>query len=51
MYFSSSISTWVKNTEALDLPTQEEEALDDFIDQMYEDLDRGTTFFKNKNRT
>lgn len=37
---SSSISVWVKNCEKLQLPSEEKEQLDKYIDQLYEELDR-----------
>jgi hypothetical protein len=44
---SSSISTWVKNCEALQLPDEEREQLDAFIDQLYQDLDKVSGIFLN----
>ena len=38
----SSVSVWVKNCEELDLPEEEKDTLDEFIDQLYEDMDKGT---------
>ena len=37
----SSISTWVKNCEKLDLDDTERASLEKFIDQLYDDIDRG----------
>ncbi|OPL32819.1 hypothetical protein AM593_01874, partial [Mytilus galloprovincialis] len=38
---SSSISVWVKNCEDLAIPDEEKEQLDAFIDQLYDDMDKG----------
>lgn len=40
-FFISSISTWVKNCEKLALSEEKKEELDLFIDQLYEDLEKG----------
>jgi len=39
----SSISVWAKRCDDLDLEEPENSELDKFIDQLYEDLDRGQT--------
>lgn len=41
IHYFSSVSVWVKNCENLDLPEEEKEQLDAFIDQLYEDMDKG----------
>ena len=42
-FYFSSISTWSKNcdTYSVQLPEDEESQIDAFIDQLYEDLDKG----------
>ncbi|KAL4232080.1 SET and MYND domain-containing protein 5 [Mactra antiquata] len=44
---SSSISVWVKNCEKLPLPGEEKQQLDQFIDQLYEDLEKVSDTFLN----
>ena len=39
--FCSSISTWVKNCEKLDLAEEKKEEVDLFIDKLYEELEKG----------
>ena len=38
---TSAMSVWAKNCDELQLPSDEREALDDFIDNLYEHLDEG----------
>lgn len=40
----SSLSQWVHACDALELPAQQKEQLDSFIDQLYKDIDKGHTF-------
>ncbi len=40
----SSLSVWVKNVEAQEMPEDEREAVDTYIDQLYEDIDNGMQF-------
>ena len=42
LIFFSSVSVWVKNCDDLQLAEDAREKLDKQIDQMYEDLERGT---------
>ncbi|ESO97001.1 hypothetical protein LOTGIDRAFT_231752 [Lottia gigantea] len=44
---SCSISVWVKNCEDLELPEDKKTELDDFIDQMYEELEKESGSFLN----
>lgn len=37
----SSLSQWVHACDALELPHQQREQLDAFIDQLYKDIDKG----------
>lgn len=37
----SSLSQWVHACDALELPSQQREQLDAFIDQLYKDIDKG----------
>ena len=39
--FCSSISSWVKNCEKLDLAEEKKEEVDLFIDKLYEELEKG----------
>lgn len=41
---SSSLSQWVHACDALELPCQQREHLDSFIDQLYKDVDKGQRF-------
>lgn len=41
---SSSLSQWVHACDALELPGQQREHLDAFIDQLYKDVDKGQCF-------
>lgn len=41
VFICSSISTWVKNCEKLALSEEKKEELDLFIDQLYEELEKG----------
>lgn len=41
---SSSLSQWVHACDALELPTQQREQLDSFIDQLYKDIEKGHCF-------
>ncbi|XP_066559086.1 histone-lysine N-trimethyltransferase SMYD5-like [Amia ocellicauda] len=38
---TSSLSQWVHGCDALELPAQQREQLDAFIDQLYKDIERG----------
>lgn len=40
----SSLSQWVHACDALELPTQQREQLDAFIDQLYKDIEKGQGF-------
>uniref|UniRef100_A0AAR2J219 Protein-lysine N-trimethyltransferase SMYD5 n=1 Tax=Pygocentrus nattereri TaxID=42514 RepID=A0AAR2J219_PYGNA len=44
---SSSLSQWVHACDALELPHQQREQLDAFIDQLYKDIDKETGDFLN----
>ncbi|XP_046571271.1 histone-lysine N-trimethyltransferase SMYD5-like [Haliotis rubra] len=44
---SSSISVWVRNCEALDHSADEKEKMEEYIDQLYEQLDRVAGMFLN----
>ncbi|KAK9398556.1 SET and MYND domain-containing protein 5 [Crotalus adamanteus] len=44
---TSSLSQWVRACDALELPTQEREQLDAFIDQLYKDIEKETGDFLN----
>ncbi|KAL5022319.1 hypothetical protein ScPMuIL_001474 [Solemya velum] len=44
---SSSISVWVQNCDKLDIDETERQNIDEFIDQLYEDLDRVSADFLN----
>ena len=39
--FFSSLSTWVSNCENMEMPEEKKEELDSFIDQLYEDIEKG----------
>lgn len=41
VYFFSSLSQWVHACDALQLPAQQREQLDSFIDQLYKDVEKG----------
>lgn len=41
---SSSLSQWVHACDALELPAQQREQLDSFIDQLYKDIEKGHSF-------
>lgn len=41
---SSSLSQWVHACDALELPAQQREQLDSFIDQLYKDIEKGQSF-------
>ena len=41
----SSFSDWVRGCETLDLPEDEKEELDEFIDKLYDDIDKGGKSF------
>jgi len=40
---TSPLSEWVENVSELDLPVDEKQQLETFIDQVYEDLHEGGT--------
>lgn len=40
-FFFSSLSQWVHACDALQLPGQQREQLDSFIDQLYKDIEKG----------
>lgn len=40
-HFFSSLSQWVHACDALQLPAQQREQLDSFIDQLYKDIEKG----------
>lgn len=40
----SSLSQWVHACDALELPAQQREHLDSFIDQLYKDIEKGHNF-------
>lgn len=42
---SSSLSQWVHACDALELPAQQREQLDSFIDQLYKDIEKGQSFY------
>ena len=42
---TSAISVWVRNCTNLDLPTEENEKLDQVINQLYDDLEKGGSCF------
>uniref|UniRef100_A0A8C6SP06 Protein-lysine N-trimethyltransferase SMYD5 n=1 Tax=Neogobius melanostomus TaxID=47308 RepID=A0A8C6SP06_9GOBI len=44
---TSSLSQWVHACDALELPVQQREQLDSFIDQLYKDIDKETGDFLN----
>ncbi|TRY98772.1 hypothetical protein DNTS_025508 [Danionella cerebrum] len=44
---TSSLSQWVHGCDALQLPSQQREHLDAFIDQLYKDIDKETGDFLN----
>ncbi|XP_066524696.1 histone-lysine N-trimethyltransferase SMYD5 [Hoplias malabaricus] len=44
---TSSLSQWVHACDALELPRQQREQLDAFIDQLYKDIDKATGDFLN----
>ncbi|XP_032094190.1 SET and MYND domain-containing protein 5 [Thamnophis elegans] len=44
---TSSLSQWVRACDALELPPQEREQLDAFIDQLYKDIEKETGDFLN----
>ncbi|XP_066574452.1 protein-lysine N-trimethyltransferase SMYD5 [Amia ocellicauda] len=44
---TSSLSQWVHGCDALELPAQQREQLDAFIDQLYKDIERETGDFLN----
>ncbi|XP_064200239.1 histone-lysine N-trimethyltransferase SMYD5 isoform X1 [Anguilla rostrata] len=44
---TSSLSQWVHGCDALELPRQQREQLDAFIDQLYKDIERETGDFLN----
>ncbi|PWA18709.1 hypothetical protein CCH79_00005728 [Gambusia affinis] len=44
---TSSLSQWVHACDALELPDQQREQLDSFIDQLYKDIDKETGEFLN----
>uniref|UniRef100_A0A8C1DUW0 SMYD family member 5 n=1 Tax=Cyprinus carpio carpio TaxID=630221 RepID=A0A8C1DUW0_CYPCA len=44
---TSSLSQWVHACDALELPSQQREQLDAFIDQLYKDIDKETGDFLN----
>ncbi|XP_067124318.1 histone-lysine N-trimethyltransferase SMYD5-like [Centruroides vittatus] len=44
---TSSISAWVKNCDLLDLPPDEREKLDNFIDKLYDEMERETGPYLN----
>ena len=41
LLFFSSLSTWVSNCENMEMPEEKKEELDSFIDQLYEDIEKG----------
>lgn len=41
VHFFSSLSQWVHACDALQLPSQQREQLDSFIDQLYKDIEKG----------
>uniref|UniRef100_A0A8P4GD67 Protein-lysine N-trimethyltransferase SMYD5 n=1 Tax=Dicentrarchus labrax TaxID=13489 RepID=A0A8P4GD67_DICLA len=41
---TSSLSQWVHACDALELPAQQREQLDSFIDQLYKDIEKGHSF-------
>lgn len=41
VHFFSSLSQWVHACDALQLPAQQREQLDSFIDQLYKDIEKG----------
>uniref|UniRef100_A0A8D0CYA5 Protein-lysine N-trimethyltransferase SMYD5 n=1 Tax=Sander lucioperca TaxID=283035 RepID=A0A8D0CYA5_SANLU len=41
---TSSLSRWVHACDALELPAQQKEQLDSFIDQLYKDIEKGHSF-------
>ena len=45
---TSPLSRWVNNCEALDLEGQDKEVLDKFIDDLYQQLDKGLFFVLKK---
>lgn len=47
---SSSLSQWVHACDALELPGQQREHLDSFIDQLYKDVDKGQRFISAAQR-
>lgn len=47
---SSSLSQWVHACDALELPGQQREHLDAFIDQLYKDVDKGQRFISSAQR-
>jgi len=44
---TSSLSRWVHACDALELPSQQRETLDSFIDQLYKDIEKATGDFLN----
>lgn len=42
-FIRSSLSQWVHACDALELPVQQREQLDSFIDQLYKDIEKGHT--------
>ena len=44
-FLSSSLSQWVHACDALQLPAQQREQLDSFIDQLYKDIEKGQDLF------
>ncbi|XP_035017834.1 histone-lysine N-trimethyltransferase SMYD5 [Hippoglossus stenolepis] len=44
---TSSLSQWVHGCDALELPAQQREQLDSFIDQLYKDIEKETGDFLN----
>lgn len=46
----SSLSQWVHACDALELPGQQREHLDAFIDQLYKDVDKGQRFISAAQR-
>lgn len=44
---TSSISVWCQNCDAMDIPADERASLDDFIDQLYIDLEKESGTFLN----
>ncbi|KAG9328793.1 hypothetical protein JZ751_010644, partial [Albula glossodonta] len=47
LHSHSSLSQWVHGCDALELPRQQREQLDAFIDQLYKDIERETGDFLN----